>query len=345
MSGPPPGPPPSNQISLNEAVLVGFILESIGYGIYLILFIGCIYALAFRGRDKRHRGPPVNKIMFGATLLFGCTVTMHWSVWLSRIIQAYSNFLTVPGGPIVYLANLSNFTYVFQNTITVIEVCVADLIMVYRVYVVWGFNKYIVAVPLVLTIANSAFGFVLSNQFATLPAEPVAEQLALATVGRWIVIGLSVSVAVNLTSCLLIAVKIYSATRIHMQGTRFYGQNLMNMVVIIVESAGIYVAFTIATLILYLVGSNVQFITLLLLSPITGITFSLIIVRVALGVDRKPMTTAMGRTGVSSSTKRTIGGSNQQLEVTVLSELETGHHGKTSGFDDSTTLNTYTNAH
>jgi hypothetical protein len=65
----------------------------------------------------------------------------------------------------------------------------------------------------------------------------------------------------------------------------------MPAIVVVVESAVIIVIWELSTLVLYLLKSNAQFITLNASSPIIGISFMLIIVRVSMGFGYKDTNT------------------------------------------------------
>jgi len=338
----------STPLTLDEAVLIAFILETLGYGIYLVLFVGCIYVLFFRGKDTRSRRPPVNKVLLTATLLFFVTTTMHWSIAFSRIIDAYVTFLHAPGGPILYFANFANFKYLFKNAVWIAEGTLSDFIMVYRAYVVWGHNPYVVALPFLFTVAAGVSGYIVTWQFSELT---LGENIFTSLAGRWIITCFSLTVATNVSCFCLIAYKVWNSTRVQTTNSRFYGSSLMHVVIVIIESAGVWVAFSITTLVLYVAQSNAQFITLEMLSPIGGIVFALIIVRIALGAENNLPTTY----GQGSSTRWTeashVGSrprypqAPRQIEINTFTEVGTdGASGKLSDLEEPAAIGTYDRA-
>jgi len=100
--------------------------------------------------------------------------------------------------------------------------------------------------------------------------------------GRWITSSFSLTLAIQLYCTGLIAFRIWSVNR----KMKSIGQaDLTPAIMIFVESGASCTFMTLLTLILYLVGSNVQFTSFNTTVPVVGLTFSLIIVRVSLGMS------------------------------------------------------------
>ncbi|KAF8154577.1 hypothetical protein B0H34DRAFT_529383 [Crassisporium funariophilum] len=142
---PPPNLPVDQGYAPFPATLPPYIgavmFESFLYGLYVVLFIICIYVLLQRQK------------------------TLHWVLLASAIVMfglatadiVYTYYLVfdklLVGGIGFNDLRPKYWLYVTNNVI-------ADSLLLYRCYVVWGFKKRVIAGPVALLIAGTVCGYV-----------------------------------------------------------------------------------------------------------------------------------------------------------------------------------------
>ncbi|KAF7350785.1 hypothetical protein MSAN_01639700 [Mycena sanguinolenta] len=221
------------------------------YGIYLVLFSICIYILLNRPR-------PGNAVLFvTATALFTlCTVQAVLNLVLGA---ADIDYIDIPYHKI---ARAGDSIYGVTNII-------ADALVIYRCYIVWDRNIYVIILPLLMLAVTSVFGVDIK-----LPANPY----------------FSLSLATNVLVTALTAGRIWWICRQCRLYSRFrtaQQRRCMSAIGIIVESGALYSGTVLAYLILGTIPkvSIVQEPIYEMMAQIMGIAPTLIIVRVGLGVN------------------------------------------------------------
>ena len=95
-------------------------------GIFLVTFGLCLYILGWK-RQARHVNVPM---ALTAVLLFACS-TMHVSIDLARILDAFHTYGELAGGPVAFLGNVRNVTHVMKSAVYITETCISDALVVY----------------------------------------------------------------------------------------------------------------------------------------------------------------------------------------------------------------------
>jgi len=220
------------------------------YGIYLVLFCICIYILLHRPRDL-------------ANIIFLVTAV---ALFTNSTIQTFINIILGASDidniniPYEQLFYLDNMLYVANNVI-------ADGLFIYRCYVIWNRNIYVVVVPTIMAVVAFVFG--------------VDQALPLAPF-----FGITLGTTVLVTG--LTAGRIWwigRQARAHMKPDMRarYATNIS----MIVESGVIYSAGILTYLILGAIPFTLpaQDPSVEMLAQIVGIVPTLIIVRVGLGLE------------------------------------------------------------
>ncbi|KAH9934035.1 uncharacterized protein BXZ73DRAFT_45963 [Epithele typhae] len=134
-------------------------LNAVMYGIYLCLNVLTIH-FALRGRRRASQKDPRSNMLFIAFSVFLLVFITMWgcihSVFSELMWITNANY---PGGSGKYWMDFASVWYqglAISASVTIIAG--TDAFLVYRLYVVWGFNKPIVAVPCVLYLASVALG-------------------------------------------------------------------------------------------------------------------------------------------------------------------------------------------
>ncbi|KAF8893080.1 hypothetical protein BD779DRAFT_1798439 [Infundibulicybe gibba] len=266
-------------LTLAEAELIGIILHSALYGIFLILFVGSIYVPL--SRLRRWTAPP-NRILMSVTIILFILITIHWILQLLRLIDAFIYYADDDGGPSAYYANGAGSKNVVKTAFYIVQTFVGDCTMVYRLYIVWGHSWRVSVVPALLASGVLAAGGGVVYSFAHLTP---GENVFVSSAGHWVLAVFAATLGINIIVTSLISYRIWS---IHRRLRGIAQHSPMPVVHIILESAAIYTCCLIVTLTGYLSKENYQFISLDATSPVIGIAFALIIVRVGLGQALKP---------------------------------------------------------
>ncbi|KAF9000324.1 hypothetical protein BDQ17DRAFT_1360043 [Cyathus striatus] len=315
--------------SIAMAELVGTIIHSTLYGIYVVLFVGSLY-IPFRRRSRGRRGVPVpvNKILITVTLTLFVLITIHWIIQLTRLTDAFIFHINDEGGPNAYYGYPANIKNVLKTAFYVVQTFVGDFTMVYRLYIVWGREWKVVILP-----ALTSFGLLIAGSGVVYSFDHLTtgENIFVSSTGHWVLTVFATSLATNGIVTVLIAYRIWT---IHRQ-VKAVAQtsSIMRVVHIILESAGMYTLVLVLTLIGYLTKNNYQFTTLDATSPTIGIAFTLIIVRVGLGLSSDNTTVAAvstvrynvnvpsHATARSSTTDHTLSDLNPNVRVNISKEV------------------------
>jgi len=251
-------------------------------GAFVILYCLAMWALYLKCQKEKR----INWPLLSAATLMLILSTMHVGIDLKRVILAFIDFRNAPGGPNAILGDVSNFVYLFKSAVYVFQTTLGDAFVIYRLFIVWGWNWVVIVFPILMLFGGIAAGIGACFSFSIAAASGSIFKI---TLGHWIVSYFSITIALNVICTSLIAWKIWS---INHRSAR--AGDLNSVIIIIVESGAIYSATLLTLLILYEFGNFGQYILLDAVNPIIGITFTLIIIRVSLGLS-----TSSGRAGTS----------------------------------------------
>ncbi|KAJ6500293.1 hypothetical protein DFH09DRAFT_1336188 [Mycena vulgaris] len=291
-----------SSINLDAACLLGCILESMCYGLFSLMAGFTLTTITAKRPSKR----PMILIVL---VLIWILSTMHWIVNVYRVYQA---FIVFPDGAIAYYDTLNLPSYTTKNVAYATLTLVADGFASYRCYVVWNRNWYIAAVPVMLFLSTGVAGYGTTYVFTTVqPGNPIF----LSTIVPWITSWISLTLSTNVVCTFLIGVRILRSQHALRSVSRVGNDRLSSTLIIIVESAAIYSSTLIALIVSYLCGSNGQYIVIDL-----GITFTMIILRVSLGVSSDGSTKPTTR-GTTSDSRLPVIHGEVAVNVTRLVEV------------------------
>jgi len=168
---------------------------------------------------------------------------------------------------------------IMKTSIYLAETAVSDMFLLYRCYIVWNSNSLVMALPVLLYIADIAMG--------------IGAVFTLSRVGtstffnneqqRFTNSFFSCPLAVNAVCTGLIAFQIWRTQ--HQTRDAKMGSNLSHVAVIVVESGAIYLTVLACGVGTFVAKSFLFNIALDITSPVIGIVFSLIIVRIGRGIS------------------------------------------------------------
>ncbi|KAJ8088838.1 hypothetical protein PM082_014084 [Marasmius tenuissimus] len=148
---------------------------------------------------------------------------------------------------------------------------IADTFLVYRVFAVWSRSLVVSATPCLLSIAGIISGGLLVANASDLTSRTPRATVLLTTF-------YTITLALNASCTALITFKLYSSG----YETKLLSSLRLRWMSVIIESAALYLVCIIVVVVCNVVrADSVHLIALVTAAPIVGLTFSLIILRVA----------------------------------------------------------------
>ncbi|KAF8208012.1 hypothetical protein K438DRAFT_1754758 [Mycena galopus ATCC 62051] len=297
---------------IQTATLVSLFVESVLYGLFILLFVLSMSILL----GKRKQVMRINKPMVSASIIMFILSTVHLGVDLRRAMDTFLHSKS--------LAAVNTASYILKSTAYYLQTITGDGFMLFRVYLVWNADNRVCLPIFVCFIASIAMGIVTIHEFAKVSSsDPVFVKPH-----NWIVSFFSLTLFTNFSCTLLIAGRIWWIDRQAGNAAEIIsGRKLGPTIIILIESGAIYSACLIILLSLYISGSYAQYIALDGVVQVVGVVFSLIIVRVGLGLT-------------SEATTRTKARPFEAVTVDITSTVENVESGPLTVVNTSTTTET-----
>ncbi|KAL0579998.1 hypothetical protein V5O48_002001 [Marasmius crinis-equi] len=270
--------------------LADIVIHTFLYGISFVLTLVSIGLLCFPihpiGGTSTKKGVSfVKKPMFIGALALFVMITVHWICNVIRLFQAMVHF---KGGnaPLEYYADLSQTVYAVKTAFIMASIVAGDIMMIYRLWVVWNGQWYIILPPSLTAIAVAVSGSGITYELTQFKeGVSIFAQRAEA----WVICQGVFTVLTNTYCTGLIAWRIWtnnvrSASR-NLRRTSGPMQ-LTAAAVILTESAILYSSWLIVFITTYSAKHRIESLIADCLPPIAGISFSLINVRAHLTTAR-----------------------------------------------------------
>ncbi|RPD57938.1 hypothetical protein L226DRAFT_470246 [Lentinus tigrinus ALCF2SS1-7] len=275
--------------------IISGIFEFILFGIFFVLSTASLFLLVRRHQD---RFPGTSNSSYGwrralafiwrlrkspliaANILLMCTVTAHMATSARRLILAF----VYNGGhdeEIDFLNLLEEKTQVIRLVLLFIDMFIGDLVITYRVWLVWEHRLGVIALPALTTVALLATGIGMIHQFlVSKPTGSVFDPI----VTRWITAYCVMTFLTNIYGTIVIAYRIWATNRL-LKNTGMYDgtRSLLETMAIFVESAALYAVWGVFYVVVYGTKSHLEIIGTGCAPTVLGVTFMLITVRVGLG--------------------------------------------------------------
>ncbi|KIJ64921.1 hypothetical protein HYDPIDRAFT_28269 [Hydnomerulius pinastri MD-312] len=262
-------------LTIPKAELTGVFLESLSYGVYLMVFNQCMVVLR-----KRHSRP--SDYLVGTAVSLFILVTAHLVIDIVRNMEAFTSNMSTANYPTSYYGQFDTWKNIVKSALYVAVTLISDAFILYRSFIVWGRSYLIATIPFLLFLADIAIGvFWVYTLSLILPGENVFADALSVRVKTFY----SITLAMNVMCTSLIAFKIWRIQRAVAPFTKGNEYDLSRLVAIIVESGSVYSALLVVMIATYTSNSPAMFIFLNTMSPIIGIVFSSVIVRVGLGLS------------------------------------------------------------
>ncbi|EIN04005.1 hypothetical protein PUNSTDRAFT_139046 [Punctularia strigosozonata HHB-11173 SS5] len=144
----------------NVSVLVSIWLETLFYGIYVVVFMMAFWIICNR-RGTHFSSLPVA----GITVLMFCICTAHVGVNFTRLIQAFI-LPETKEETLKYLYDLTQPTNIAKQALWVCNNLLADSVIVWRLWTVWGNRWTVCILPVILLLSTTAFGIAVLATFS-----------------------------------------------------------------------------------------------------------------------------------------------------------------------------------
>ncbi|EKM56860.1 uncharacterized protein PHACADRAFT_254219 [Phanerochaete carnosa HHB-10118-sp] len=264
-----------HDVPLDITFLVSIWLEALVYGFFMCLFCASVYInVALRRAQDVH-----SRVMFGIGILLFFMASMHVAMNCYRMVMAYVIKRDAPGGPAAYIGALAPWDHVFKDTIYATQEIFGDAVAIYRTWVVWGRDWRPIALPSVLLVVSLVSGYSVCGLYTT---ESSSASVFDPRLLRWITTFYAISVVQSGLTTGLMAYRIWQTDRRSIKFRTNQEGNLMPILRILIESASIQFMAEVILLSLYSANYNAQYLLLELITPLVGITFNAISVRIAL---------------------------------------------------------------
>jgi len=268
---------PPAAVPIATAFLVDTWLEALLYGFLLCLFLASIWThLYMRKASDGH-----SQVMFYCGSFMFFIATFHLTLNIYRLIQGFvTNADNADiGGPVGWISALSPWDHVLKDTLYATQEIFGDMVACYRVYIIFGRSWLAVAVPLCLLIVEMISGYAVIGIY---PSEKTGATVFDPNLLKWITIFYAVAVAISTLTTGMMVWRLWK-TEQRSAAYRTTGAGSLTPVVrILIESAALQWLTEVILLILYSTNNVYQYVLLEAVTPIVGITFCMLGIRIAM---------------------------------------------------------------
>ncbi|KAK1233226.1 hypothetical protein PQX77_003623 [Marasmius sp. AFHP31] len=247
--------------------------------------------------------------------------TVHWILDVIRAKAAFIDTQPLPDGTLGYYLDLSNPLQAAKTAVYVTLTLVGNGFMIYRCYIVWD-SWYMALPPAVMLCGTAVAGYGAAYKFSRVAS---GAQVFVPAIVPWVTSFFALAFSANIICAALVVIRILSIQRSvgRISGSPSRINLSLKAIFIVTESAALYSASVLSLLVLYTLNSNGQYPALDLTSPLIGIVFTLIILRVTLVSDSEQVyPSAQGSTRPDPSRMVAGAGSEHygmQLRATAMS--------------------------
>ncbi|KLO13140.1 hypothetical protein SCHPADRAFT_890231 [Schizopora paradoxa] len=264
----------NSTISLSLATLLALSVECILFGLFFALALVTLHILVDKGAWKvsKHR-LAMTVIMISMTVLGGA----HVAIDIRRVVLA---FIMQPEGRDELLNDVSSHLYIARTSIYVVQTFLGDAFIVYRAYIVTGKNKYMVPFSIACISASICISVLCGIKYSKASWTATVFDLT-----PWTISYFFVTFIINLTCTVIISLRIWLTRRDAgpIQAHKHTSQALK----IVVESGAAYSILLVTLAATYVSKNWSQYIVMDALVQAIGIVFTLILLRVSLGVAQE----------------------------------------------------------
>ncbi|KZP08833.1 hypothetical protein FIBSPDRAFT_938792 [Athelia psychrophila] len=258
-----------------STTLYAALITTAAYGIAVCLFSQSVMTMY---RKRRMTGQVAWTLAIPSVMIFLFASLNVLGIWVNLQVA----LVDYPEGPLAYLALVSTKPKTALQTGQLGAIMTADLLMVYRTFILWDSNYYAVIIPCLTFVATFTTGVI----FVHLQhIDDVETSIFSTTITEFTIAFLLCSFFTTVYCTGLIAFKMWTVDRNIRGPNRFsragssmpsVGRRIMR---IFVESAAIYSLMHLLYAILYAIKSNVEATPSYLEASVASIACSMIIIR------------------------------------------------------------------
>lgn len=264
----------ADQMALDQVFIVSIWLEAVLYGFLAALTLASVYVnVSLRQHQNAH-----SRIMFTVALVMWGIATAHLSINCYRLIQGYVIHVRDPGGSTAWFSILSSWSHITKDALFATQEILGDAVAIYRTWILWNQDWKILLPLLALLLSGAISGY---SVCATYTQEHGESSIFDKKLQAWICAFYVISFVQSVLTTGLMAYRIWSSDRRSVK-YRLDKKGLMPYLRILVESAALQLVVELIVLAFYTSSLNAQYIVLEILTPIVGITFNAITIRIAL---------------------------------------------------------------
>ncbi|KAJ8454765.1 hypothetical protein ONZ51_g12843 [Trametes cubensis] len=264
-------------LPLETSQFVGAIVAAVAYGLHIAVFWRCVYYILPQATRRRTYANVGLLAYVVATFSFG-TVALACYARLAQLM--FVDHRTYTGGPSAWLSSQTGDAVSVLGTVSfMLCVLLANGLLLWRTYMLWESRISVLALPLLLYLADTGLAIPTLLQLA----RPHSDLWAHITVP---LILLYFSLAISLTALLhlfLVGRLMYMSYRATSTIGKEHAVTYISIYTMIIESAVPYTVTSLVFIACYARNSNAQNIVLPILSQVTCINPELLILRVARG--------------------------------------------------------------
>jgi len=250
----------------NSTLFISAVTHAGLYSFSVALFIGCLFVQRYQvNKDLGHL--LITLFLWLMFILSTILVIAHLHFFRLVLVVHVDN----PG----YAGILNTSLHIITNLLEGVGAAVADSLMIWRCYILWGRNRAIIALPSLMALATFAMAIEFAVQYGrNNPDGILKSSIAL----------VSISVATNIIVTILISSRIISYTR-QSSLNRKEKAPYKTIIGIIIESAALYAASGIVLTATNALGHPSEQIAVSIYMLMPSITAYMIILRVGLGLQ------------------------------------------------------------
>ncbi|KAL1941817.1 hypothetical protein VTO73DRAFT_6817 [Trametes versicolor] len=257
-------------LKIDSAELAGLAAEGGLFGVFVCLFCVCGYDLVQRRtRFKSQLSWPM--VLAGVLLIV--LAFARFSVDTANVFVAFIQHDT-RAARIGYLQDVTQPLFTTKHSLLVAVLLVGDSFVNYRCWVVWGKNIWVVLFPIALSFTSAAAGSYTMWAYSNLPNQTIL------TEAKWLKAFFALSLVANAVATLTLAYRIWSVDRSMKNMAEPSQSRLSPIVRIVLESGMLNAAYLFAYVMTLNFGSQGLEIMSEMAVPLTGIVFSIVILRV-----------------------------------------------------------------
>ncbi|KAF5327360.1 hypothetical protein D9619_004994 [Psilocybe cf. subviscida] len=294
---------------IDVAELSGLVVEAGFYGMYLTLFIVSTYIFAKRQMLK------VATLNLPMTITAVCMILLATAQLAVDTANVFVAFLhRTREERIRFLSETGTKLFSAKHCILITQLLIGDSFVSYRCWVVWGRRIWIVILPVLLSLGSAVSGTYVMWVFAHHPSTTVKEQKS------WVAAIFTLSLCANAVATSLLAFRIWQVDRRTRAVLGTSTSSLMPIVKILVESGAINAAYLFIYNVTLLSGSQALEFMAQVATPISGIIFSIVIIRVGLNTKGELDWTVDHR----STQINFAAGPKPKTGISAITDLEAG---------------------